>query len=82
MLKLVNELGHGMQMSSTANRLSKAEWDEVLLCGVSVTLLLPQDADGSLGHHAQQVKVPANGLTTHQLLTEIAAFYQVDALMI
>lgn len=68
-----------MKMYGSGCVLSKAEWDEVLVCGVSLTLLLPQDAEGCLGHHAQKIRVPKNGLTTLQLLTEIAAFYHVSS---
>ena len=58
--------------------LTKAELEEIIICGVSLTVLLPQNPAGdlNLGHFSLTVEVPKNGLSTRQLLARIASFYQ------
>ena len=49
----------------------------MVFTGSALTLLLPQDRSGALGHASRTLPAPATGLTRRQLLDEIAAFYQV-----
>ena len=66
------------QDTPVGRQLSRAEWDAVVFAGSALTLLLPQDHSGTLGHASRTLPAPATGLTRRQLLEEIAAFYQVD----
>ena len=65
------------QDTPVGRQLSRAEWDAVVFAGGALTLLLPQDHSGELGHASRTLPAPATGLTRRQLLDEIAAFYQV-----
>jgi len=59
------------------SELGRREWEEAVLRGPSLTLLLP--LGGQKGHCSLPVSVPTAGLSRHALLTTIANFYQVGS---
>jgi hypothetical protein len=60
------------------SEVSRHEWEEVVLRGSSLTLLLP--LGNQRGHCSRDCPVATAGLTRHALLSSIADFYQVGRL--
>jgi len=52
--------------------------EEVVFRGPVLTLLLPRDELGILGHHSLQIHPPPSGLTAGALLSHIHQFYAAD----
>lgn len=66
-----------MQSGEVGVKLGREDWEQIIVCGCDVTLLLPSDLSDQRTYKSQTVSCKISGLTRRHLLNIIYTYYQV-----